>query len=57
MRSSKVAELTATVTTAVAGILLGVLSLAAFGAAPTLFGFLALFALASVTQRVIPRNR
>jgi hypothetical protein len=57
MRRSKVAELTGTATTAVAGILLGVLSLAAFGAAPTLFGFLALFALASVTQRVIPRNR
>lgn len=57
MDSSKVAEVTGTVTTTVAGILLGVLSLSAFGAAATLFGFLVLLVLAGVTERVIARNR
>lgn len=57
MGSSKIAEVTGTVTTTIAGILLGALSLSAFGAAPTLFGFLVLLVLATVIHRVIARNR
>jgi hypothetical protein len=54
---TRLAAVTGTAATVVAGILLGVLSLSAFGAAPTLLGFLTLFLLARVTQRTIARNR
>ena len=43
--------------TAIAGALLAALSFSAFGAAPTLFGFVALFLLAATTHRAISRHR
>jgi hypothetical protein len=51
--SAPLSSVTGTVTTTIAGGLLAALSLSAFGAAPTLFGFLALALLATVTHRAL----
>ena len=51
------AEITGTVATAIAGIMLAAVTLSAFGAAPTLWGFFALFLFASATHRAISRER
>lgn len=55
--TSRLADMTGTVMTAIAGALLAALSFSAFGAAPTLFGFVALFLLAATTHRAISRHR
>jgi 1,4-dihydroxy-2-naphthoate octaprenyltransferase len=55
--SARLADVTGTVATVVAGVLLAALSLSAFGAVPTLLAFLALFLLATTTHRAISRHR
>lgn len=55
--TSRLTDTSGTVMTASAGALLAVLSVSAFGAAPTLFGFVALFLLAATTHRAISRHR
>jgi hypothetical protein len=55
--SARLADVTGAVTTIVAGVLLAALSLSAFGAVPTLFGFLALSLFATTAHRAIARHR
>jgi uncharacterized membrane protein YfcA len=53
----RLADVIGMITTAIAGTLLGVVSLSFFGAEPTAFGFLALFLLArAATHPRIARN-
>jgi hypothetical protein len=57
MMMPRLAALTGTAMTAVAGALMVALSFSAFGAAPTLLAFVALFLLAATTHRAIIRHR
>jgi hypothetical protein len=55
--SARLANVTGTVTTTLAGVLLAALSLSAFGGAPSLFGFLALLLVATAAHRALSRQR
>lgn len=55
--NARLADMTGTVMTTIAGVLVAVLSLSTFGAAPTLFGFLALFLLATAFHSATSHHR
>jgi hypothetical protein len=55
--SARLANVSGTITTIVAGVLLAALTLSAFGAVATLFGFLALSLFATTAHRAISRHR
>jgi hypothetical protein len=55
--SARLVDMTGTVMTTIAGVLLAALSLSTFGAAPTLFGFLAIFLLATVFHSATSHHR
>ena len=55
--SARLAKVTGTITTVLAGVLLAALSLSAFGAAATLFCFLALSLFATIAHGAIARHR
>jgi hypothetical protein len=55
--NARLVDMTGTVMTTIAGVLLAALSLSTFGAAPTLFGFLAIFLLATVFHSATSHHR
>jgi hypothetical protein len=54
---ARLPDVTGSLTTIVAGILLASLSLSTFGATPTLLAFAAVFLLATAVQRALTHHR